>query len=991
MTTAPAFAQDTGAPPVSSSDDVIYVSGTRIQREDLQAVSPVQTISDQELTFRNSVNVDSFLQELPQVQPSNTNISNNPGSGTASVDLRGLGTNRTLVLMNGTRLPNAGIVSGNSSANVVDLNMIPTALIQRVDVVTGGASAVYGSDAIAGVVNFILKDDFQGVQLDSSYQFDEATKDGGLFNVSLLLGGNFADGRGNAVLNLGFTDRQAIFAEDNKFSAVPSNPLNPVGKANSFSRDIAKFGTIPVGSTSIPGLKVDALVDFAAVGLANPANCPNGTTSAGGGTQCLGQMDFIDGTPSIFIANGPGNEQYNFAAPNFAQIPQQRWQIGGFGTYEITDHIEGYARGIFSFNEVLQQLAPTPFSGGAFPIVINFDNPFLPAGTLALLNTVDVDLQQGNADGVADPGELDLDGDGVRDVRTSIGRRQLENGNRFRSTRRTTFQQMIGLRGDIPGVEWKWDVNYAFGRSDVAIQENGNIDTGNFQEAVQVVLDGNGVPVCKSGNAACVPINIWGENTVSPAGAVYVGVDVQRQQVVQQHLLSASLAGDAPFTVPFATAPGAWVIGVEYREESANQKSDTPSATSNIRGFNGSPNVGGRFTVTEFFGEVTVPLIQEQAFFEDFSINGAVRFSDYSSVGSVTSYTGGASWEPGVIPGLRLRGQYQKAVRAPNISELFAPQSNNFPATQDPCATGPNGRFDGDPATRAICEAAGVPAQFVGSPLIAGNSQTEAIAGGNPNLQEETAETITFGAVYQPSFLDGLTLQVDYYDISIDEIIATLGGGSVQNVLDACYFTVRDLNSPFCQATSRLPNGAIDRTFVFNENISMATTRGIDINATYRMDLENLTGMNAGALQLSMNGSYLLEKSFIADNVTPLVDCAGFFGTACFNNNDPQPHWSHIANATWYYGPATFNVRWRFIGGTDNIGTGLSGVSAVNYVDIAGSYAVMDNLTLSAGILNVGDREPPYVGLNLADNINTFESTYDILGRQFFFGASLRF
>ena len=981
----PANAQDTG-----EADDTIIVTGTRIQRADLEAPSPVQSIGEQTFTLRNSVNVEGLLQELPQVSPGNTAISNNPGSTTGSVDLRGLGPNRTLVLMDGRRLVSAGINPGSTAANSVDLNMIPTGLVERVDVVTGGASAVYGSDAIAGVVNFILKDDFEGIQLDTSYQFRGEDTNADTYNVSLLVGGNFADGRGNAVVHMGYTNRQGIFASQLENSAQPANPLNGGGIARGYSEDIVNFGTFNIGSTSIPGLHTDQLINLTAAGFASP----DGNGGCGGvlgasfdatNNVCLGEIDFTGGVPSVFVPNGPGNEQYNFAGVNYAQIPQERYQVSGFATFEVNDWAEVYTRGTFSFNEVPQQLAPTPAGSSAGAVTINLNNPFLtPAMVAALSNAVAFDANGNIISAVGD-----ADGNGVPDVQTTGGRRMLELGNRFRNVRRSTFQQLVGARGTIPSLDWDWDVSYSFGRTDASYQENGNIISTRYVEAANVVPDANGNPVCASGNPSCVPINIFGENNVSPAGATFIGFDAQRQQVVEQSVFLATLAGDAPNFVPWAESAPAWVFGLEYREEFGQQTGDTAIATSAITGFNGSPDVGGRYDTYEVFGELQVPIVQDVQGFEDFTINGAFRYSDYSTVGSVWTYTGGFSWEPGFGSGLRIRGQYQQAVRAPNLSELFGPQSNGFPSSTDPCADPTSG------ADAATCIATGVPAALVGNSLLQGNAQIETFSGGNPNLSEETAETFTIGGIWQPEFIDGLTLVVDYYDIEVTDIIASLGGGSTQNVVDACYVTLQDPSSQFCQAVTRLPGGTINFVTALNDNISVATVRGIDVQMQYALDIAETFGggQDLGSLSFNMNGVYTLEKSFIADDVNPLVDCAGFFGNACFNDNDPVPEWQHVFSTTYLYGPATLNARWRYIGSVDRqpaAGNRVAGIASFNYLDISGSYDVNENITLNAGILNVLDNEPPFVGLSDGDNINTLESTYDILGRQFFFGASIK-
>lgn len=917
----PAFAQD-------EEDDEIVVTGSRIAREDLAAPSPVTTVTSEQLVLTNTVNTEQFLNTLPQVIPAFDSTSNNPGDGTATVNLRGIGSNRTLVLVDGSRF----VASG--PGGVVDLNSIPAALVERIDVVTGGASAVYGSDAVAGVVNFILKDDFEGVQLDVSNRLSAAGWDGNIFNGALTLGGNFADGRGNAILSLSYTNREPLFQADRDFS----------------SRTVVDFDAngAPVfgGSGNALG---GQFVELGAGSFAPFYPCVNAP-----GATCSNNVTF-NGAPDGRRYTNPA-DQYNYAPANYLQLPQERYSIYAGGTYEINDRVEVYARGVFAQSVVDQQLAPTPV-GGTFNL--NLDNPNLSPVFLAAL--------QGIYTGPGDVQDRDADGE-VDDIRIAISRRYNDDaiGNRNSLRDSSTFQIKGGLRGDL-GDNWKWDVFGQFSRVSTTQTQTGNI---SFSALQSNILNGN--------------CNIFGVNTLSQA----CGQAIRRTGIIGENVEQIQIVGSLSGVInsiksPFADSGIGLAVGVEYREEEAASLPDSVLGP-DVRGFNASLPVSGAFDVYEAFMEANIPLIEDSAV-GDVSINGAFRFSDYSTanVGSIISFASGVAWAP--VDGLRFRGQFQRAVRAPNIGELFAAATNGFPGAKDPCSGGAFGSFV--PGNSAQCLAFGVPTP--GAPFQL-SGQIEVLGGGNPNLQEETADTYTVGMVWQPTFVDGLTLQVDYYDITVKNAIAA--AGALQTLLDRCYVQGDNAtcNTFFGAGTRDPATGQIGAPFlpiIAQANVASIGARGIDFTVGYNLDIGSL-----GSIDTRYYGNYTLESSFLPDPFATVIECSGQFGAVC---GEPTPNYKHTMQTSWLYGALTTSVRWRYIGGVvvDEAGGGpfSSEIGAFNFVDVTMQYAVSENLDVTVGVQNIFSNDPPILASSVNEQANTYPATYETLGRQLFFGASLKF
>jgi len=942
----PAFAQANG--------DEIVVTGSRISKKDFTSNSPVATIDAVQFERTGVINTEELLNALPQTIPGLTRTSNNPGNGTATIDLRGLGSNRTLILVNGRR------AMPNGSGGVVDINTIAPSMIERTEVLTGGASSVYGADAISGVVNFILKDDFEGMEANIGYAITEKG-DAETLNANLTMGANLDSGRGNVTVNMSYTDRSALFQGDREFSNVAQF-------------DDGSGGLRDGGSSGVPGTSIFA----GGFGAFSPS---------------FGIIFNQDGSIRPFVTSGAVNDFYNYAPVNFLQLPQERFTISTAANYEINEHAEVFMEARFANNTVPQELAPTPaFVSSTFTVD---GNPFIDAAAQQVLS---------DAIGLG----VDTDGDGIDDeARALVRRRLVEVGPRQGSDTRNTFQLMAGIRGAITS-NWDYDVSFSAGRTQAASNQNGNIDVPRFNQSLllatdalgQVILDANGNPTCADPSAngstsGCVPLNIFGAGNISAAAADFIRTRVATTDETTQNIAQANFVGDFG-DLSLTDDPIGVAIGFEYIENKFEFNPDQGVAASSIRGFNGAPPVAGEYDVYSAYGEMSIPLISGASFAERITLDLAGRVSNFSTAGTKYNYKVGGEWE--INDQIRFRGNYNTAVRAPNIGELFAPIGENFPGADDPCSAidAPAGGLT--PAQAAICVATGVPAGVVGTAAIdPASGQIRSLAGGNPNLDVETSETITFGVVLNPSFLEGLSVSVDYFDITINDFISLFGGGT-DNILSTCYTnaTLGGVGSPFCNAINRRADGTID--FVSNQvaNVSFRTLTGIDVGANYSFDTADVIGADWGSVNLSYLGTYTMDTSFQAFAGDQIFDCAGFFGNNC---GEPDASYRHYVTANLSKGPLTTQVTWQYTGGvrdggvfdlpTPNIQS-VNQISAYNYFNTSATYDFTDSFAMTFGVRNLFDKQPPVLGDN-DEQANTFPSTYDVFGRSFFANAKVRF
>ena len=941
----PAVAQETEE---EARQATVQVTGTRILKQDFTANSPVSTVTAEQFDLTGTVNAESLLNTLPQTIPGLDRTSNNPGNGTATIDLRGLGSNRTLVLIDGRR------VTPTSSGGTVDINNIPTALIERVEVVTGGASAVYGSDAVAGVVNFIMKDDFEGIEFSTGYEVT-GEGDADIWSSSLTIGGNFANDRGNVVANIGFTDRAELFQGDRDFAFFAQFDD---GAGNLFDG----------GSSGVPqGALFGANFNF-----------PDGTSGAAIFDQ-NGDIRRYDGSV----------DAYNYAPVNYIQLPQERFQAYTKADYDITDKLTAFATASFAANSVPQQLAPTPiFEPRGRTETISLDgNPFISAAA-----------QQIISDSIGTG--VDTDGDGIDDTATIGGfgvRRRLEEvGPREALSEFTSWQIAGGLEFELSDT-WRGDIAFSEGRVQSIENQNGNVNVDRFFQALNLAdadgdgnvdLDANGNPSCSNpasngATSACAPINIFGQGNISQEAADYITTRVVSDADYSQTMLSANLTGDTTGLFELPGGPVGVATGFEYREETFEFRPSQDLAASTIAGFNGSPPVAGSFDVYGFYGEAYLPFLTDHQYADVLAMELAYRYEDYNTVGGVSSYKVAGEWAPNEQ--IRFRASLNTAVRAPSIGELFSPQGEGFPGATDPCSSA----FSGDATLRALCEATGVPAANVGSALIDPPSgQVRQVSGGNPNLTEETAETLTVGFVASPNFIEGLTFSVDYFDIEIEDVISAFGGGA-NNVINTCYTDagLGGVGSPFCNVIQRGTSGQITEVSVTSQNVALLTLTGVDVSAEYTYDAGNY-----GLFGLTYLGTFTDDSTLVPFAGGNPITCAGEFGADC---GEPVPSYKHRAAVRWAKGPYDAQLLWRHVGSVDDDGglgftLAVNEIDPTNYFDLSGSWDVNDNVTLTGGIDNLLDEEPPILGDN-QEQANTWPATYDVFGRTFFARATLKF
>jgi outer membrane receptor protein involved in Fe transport len=968
---------------VNQTDGDIFVTGSRIARRDLTSSSPLAVVQDEEFTLSGAVNVEQVINTLPQVIPGATSFSNNPGGGVATLNLRGLGSQRNLVLVNGRRYI---FYDANQTT---DLNTIPQFLIDSVDVVTGGASAVYGSDALVGVVNFRLRTDLEGITAGAQYNITEEG-DGRRYNGYVAIGSQMADGRGHVAAFAEYYNRGSIFQGDRAFSRFALQD-NATGTALQ-----------PGGSAGVPQGRFVAATNLAigpgAACTANPnANPPvvvNNCVNIGGGTTFTGLGAFFFG-PGNQRAYVGATDAYNYAPSNYLMVPQERWTLGGYAEYEVVENVNAYTEVTFVNNRVQNELAPTPITQN-LNINIATACTQVDAATCATLQQIGANQQAAialaaarNAEeiaagrpGVANPfgsngvGPAFIPALGAGQVRLQANTRTAAIANRNTADDRNAFRVVTGVRGNLTE-DLTYDAYYMFARTRNSNIQEGNVSRSNFITNVT--------------NGTC---NIFGANRLSDTCIENIAILAQNTEISQLQVAQASIAGSL-FTSPWATDSVGFATGVEWRSMSASFIPDTALASGDVVGFNaGDPTAGG-YNVKEVFGELRIPLIQD-SFFSRLELNGAARYSDYSldAVGGVWTYAAGVEFAP--IRDITFRGQYQRAVRAPNVQELFGGQSVGFPPATDPCSNRQPeaGRTE---AVRATCIATGVPAAAVFTQAIQPNDQIQGAFGGNPNLQEEVADTITFGAVVRPRFIPRLNIAVDYYDIEIDNAIATAGGG-VNNILNLCYNTIQDANSALCQLISRDQQGVISGppnvVSANNANLSQLTTEGIDFQVDYSLPMAfSMTGSGESRLNFFFLGNYSWENNFtpLADLPEDVVQCAGRFGLNCGN---PTARWKWSSRLSLIDGPVTASLRWRHIGRTtdddDETDYVVETIGAYDLFDLAFSVNAGDHLTLNFGVNNLLDKRPPIIGSN-QEQANTYPGTFDVIGRDFFISANVRF
>jgi outer membrane receptor protein involved in Fe transport len=921
----------------------VVVTGSRLVRRDLDAPSPVVVISDAQLRTAGNVTVEETLNEMPQLASDNTSsVNSGGGSGILTADLRGLDAVRTLVLVNGRRFTPA------DSRGLTDLSSIPDALVDRVEIMTGGASAVYGSDAVAGAVNFRLKDDFEG--LEFGYYLGETDEgDGTTQKFDLTIGGNFADDRGNAVVSASYTDRGEIMFADRAYSAV--------------SLFESGGGLIPGGSGNIPGTQLtlsgNALAALNGLSFDPTTACPG----------AIGGVRF--GEQGVVLPFCDPEDRYNFAPDNYLLRPLERIQISALGHFDINDNVTAYTELFYMNNRNEWQQAPNAgglqTSGaplGEYLIPEYATNPILFDATRQFL--------------IDNPATFDPDGDGTAVIQ-GTGRRSEETSPRNYKYDRNSFSTLVGLKGDfdLGDKTWSWDTffQYQYAKTDEDIAGQHSNLRLSLGSAVTVDPAAPGGVRCTQEFIGCVPVNFLGINSISPEAAAFISPNHGVTDVLERQVFGGFIAGEL-FDLP--AGPIAAGIGFESRKDSYDFRPDTAAQGGEFG--DPQPPIDESIDVTEFFAEARIPILEGMGIAKYLGAELAVRASDYSTIGNVTTWKAGLEWAP--IDSLRIRTMFNQAVRSPNLSELYSAVGIGFTGGDDLCDID----FNPSAAAQAECVLQGV-AQADIPTFQHLNVGYGVRSGGNPNLYEESADTFTFGFVYSPNFVQGLNITVDYYDIEITDAVNQL---TAQEVVNDC-FRADNLNhsSATCQAIVRFGNGQIDYVDARSLNVASITASGIDLQVDYGMDI-----FNGAALNFSFLASFPSENKKVAQPGLPGQDCLGIFGGSCSSfNNFIQPDFKSIFSTGYTVGDFSGRLQWRYIsdvklapGATNPVKTG----DAVNYLDLSAEYTFGDHYVLFAGIDNITDEEPPIFGFSIAGDANVDISLYDVLGRRFFAGFRIR-
>ena len=966
-----AFAQapkPADAAPAVDDSQTIVVTGSIIQNPNVVSTSPVSVINSAEIGLRQVTNAEDVLRQIPGAVPSIGQNVNNGNGGASYVDLRGLGSFRNIVLLDGARIVPSG------TAGRVDLNNIPLALIQRVDALTGGASTTYGADAVSGVVNFITKKNFAGVELSGGTQITEKG-DGFGWHADLTLGANFDDGRGNAVFSIGYQNIDSIYQGDRDVSVFGVSSTSGVASGSSFTSTPTTF------SFASQDLQVNSSGTALAVGQYAP---------------------------------------FNFNPYNIFVTPFKRYNMYGAARYEISDAVEVYTRGMFSRNTVSSIVAPSGIFGVGLTVAGN--NPFL---------TTTIRNQLCTANGIA----LGATCDNAASIPLgSVYRRTTEVGPRVDEYVTDMFDYRAGIRGNITD-KVHYDLYGSYGQSTNTQARKNYVSTSRVVNALNATATSACVT---GGTACVPLNLFGPLNSITPAMANYIGgitsTIARDASLGQVHGTVSTEFGNFFSDKPINVAVG----GEYRKYTAETKPDSLAQVPGELGGAGGAiPPVKGGYDVKELFGELNLPLVSDAPFFHELTLEAGLRQSWYhiNTAGdpkfSATTWKAGLTWAP--IEDVKFRGNYSRSVRAPNIAELFAPVSTGLTnLLVDPCSTAAANLYVAPNYTPlgAVCLAQGAPAAAVQAGTIANPSagQANAYGGGNPNLKPETAKSYTFGVVLAPSMVPNLTLTVDYYNIKIS---AAISSPTPADVINACFgsVTASSATSAACTGIGRNPlNGRLSGDSATTRglptplsNLGRLATDGIDFTANYRHDL------GFAKLALSLNGNWTNTSKFQATPSSYDRECTGYYSANCasiqprwqwfqrttlsFDNIDLSLAWRHIS-AVQYEGQASDFLARGFTAAKRNLFTGtitnaaginspLAGrsvdfnhIPAYDYFDLAARFTV-SHFEFTLAVTNLFNRQPPVVGSAAGSTSfnsgNTYPSTYDAVGRRFNAGVKINF
>ncbi len=968
--------------------ETFKVTGTRLETNQIANTTPITQVGSEEFQFQGNARVEDVLRSYPQLYVAQGSGDSNGSTGTATVELRALGTQRTLVLVNGRRLPAGSAQLGGVAP---DINQIPGALIERVDIFTGGASAVYGSDALAGVVNFILIDDFEGLRADfqySEYQHHNDSdrwkelissngeavasgyqNDGDIAQGALIAGFNFGDGRGNLTAYATYRD------------------IEPVSQA---SRDYSSCGldslvTRCLGSSTIPQGR------FSDFGLAPLFGGFGPFVGGSSFDYIVDDHDFVDREGAT----------YNYAPLNYFQRQDERYTFGAFARYDLTPELEAYGEFMYMRDRTTSQIAP---SGNFFhTFQLSCAHPFLSDAQRQKLSCLD-----GNGDLIANGQQV-----------VFMGRRNVEGGPRRHELVHASYRGVLGVRGTFSDA-WDYDAFAQYAKVELRTDYLNDLSITRIFRALDAV-EHNGEVACRSAvpNAQgtvtdpdCVPWNVFQAGAVTPDMVAYLARPLHARGTTDQLVVSGTFSGDLTdygVKSPFAVNSGRMALGAEFRKESLVYDPDENYRSGDGSGQGGATQaISGDYHVTELFVETHLPLIENLPYAQELVLDAAYRYSDYDYGEHIDTWAFRLGWT--INPLISFRGSVQRAVRAPSVQELFLPQRLSlFEMNRDPCSrvTGGTQNADGSISggvsssgySYEQCARTGVTEAQWGKIQDSPANQYNIKSGGNTDLAPEEGKTWTAGIVLSPDLFDGVSLAVDYYKVEIEHVITGLSptfilsqcleDDGVHSLCDKIFRGVAgdlwlgsNANGRECTGQeSDLSVCLSGHVSSAQDNLAIEATDGIDVTLDIQFDLGR-----HGTAKLNNVLTHINALDFQAVDGAPVLRCAG--NRYC----GPTPDLRNRLRLTWETPwDITASLMWRHTSAIAEDRRFSVKIPKMDYVDLALVWEITDDATIHAGINNLADRDPPIIGNSSGSNGNTYPGLYDALGRYLFVGASMEF
>ena len=971
--------------------ETFTVTGLHAPSVEPVATSQITQVSSDEILYQGTARVEDVLRSYPQLYVSQGSGESNGATGTATIELRALGTLRTLVLINGRRMPAGSALSGGSAP---DINQIPGALIEQVDIFTGGSAASYGPDAIAGVVNFRLIDDFEGLRGNvqySEYQhhndgdhwqelvtangYDAPSgysSDGDIVQGSLIGGLNFSGGRGNITAYATYRDIEPVLQGSRDYSAC------------ALDATVSRC----VGSSTIPQGR---FTDF---GLAYlfPLLDPSGPFVGGPSFDYIvEEHDFVD----------RDGKTYNYGPANYFQRSDERYTFGAFGRFEFSKQAEVYAEFMYKRDRTTAQIAP---SGNFFRTqTLRCDHPLLSQEQRKKISCLD------------DNDAVIADGQQI----VYIGRRNVEGGARQNALTHASYRGVLGLRGDL-GEFWDYDAFLQYAEVEVRDTYLNDLSVTSIRRSLDAVTH-NGKAMCRSAvpdangtviDPDCVPWNIFEAGAVTPEMLDYLVISMHASGKTDQFVASTRFSGDlSPYDIrsPFAASSVGVALGASFRKESLALDPDANYRAGEGAGQGGATQArSGSFYVGELFAETRVPLIENKQYAQELTLDASYRYSDYDYGKYADTWSFGLNWT--VDPEIMIRGSVQRAIRSPTVQDLFLPKRLSlFTISKDPCSDVTGGTVDANGnltgGTSALdytfeqCARTGVTAEQWGKIQDSPANQYNAIVGGNPDLSLERGQTWTAGIVFTPKFADGLRLAIDYYKVeieqgityvdpvySLDQCLADDGDHSqcsrIVRGLAGDLWIGSNLEGTKCTGQEAdLSNCQSGHIVATKGNLALERTNGVDVTLDFALDVGT-----QGKLLFNNVLTHINALDFQSAEDAPVVRCAG--NRYC----GPIPDLQNRLRVTWDTPwDVTASLMWRHTSAVAGSGRFSVDIPKVNYVDLAAVWQVTDSAKIYAGINNLTDKEPPIVGNSSGANGNTFPGLYDALGRYLFAGMIMEF